>query len=285
VSVLRLTVHDDASGFAAAAESFLRQSEAEYSMIAAPVARMATAPNEDDAACYLATVHDAHDVVAVAFHGGSGGVLLTAAPNSAVVLIAQDLARRGREPTYAVGPLAACEGFARAWHQQTGQVHTVAFHLRHFELTGSPVFSTAPGSLRLPETDEHELIANWQIDFIKEAGLPDEGARVRRIFARRIERGLVRVWDHEGAVAFVGFGDGPDATARVAPVYTLPGFRGRGYASAMVGELTRELFAAGKRAIYLTTDVANPTSNAIYERIGFRPVADHYHFEFGKAPP
>ena len=118
--------------------------------------------------------------------------------------------------------------------------------------------------------------------FIEEVGLPDERARARRIVARRIERGLVRVWDHGGAVAFIGFGDGPAATARIAPVYTLPDFRGRGYASAMVGALSRELFAAGTRAIFLTTDVSNPTSNAIYQRIGFRPVADHYHFEFGK---
>jgi predicted GNAT family acetyltransferase len=52
----------------------------------------------------------------------------------------------------------------------------------------------------------------------------------------------------------------------------------------MVGELSRELFASGKRALFLTTDVANPTSNSIYQRIGFRPVADHFQFEFVAQP-
>jgi predicted GNAT family acetyltransferase len=200
-----------------------------------------------------------------------------------VALIARDLAQRGRTPKSAVGPLAACEAFARIWCEQTGESYRTAFRLRHFELTGNPVRSSAPGRLRLPEAREHDLLADWQVAFFDEVGLPDERARARRNIARRIERGLVRVWDDDGAVAFVGFGDSPAATARIAPVYTLPDFRGRGYASAMVGELSRELFAAGKRALFLTTDVSNPTSNAIYQRIGFRPVADHVHLEFGKS--
>ncbi len=283
MSELRLTVHADAADFLAVADAFLRAAEAENSIISAPASRMATTPNEEDAGAYFATVRAADSVVAAAFLGGSGGILLTTAPEPAVGLIARDLADRGTKPKNLVGPLAQCEAFARIWREQTGQAHTLAFHLRHFELTGSPVYTAAPGRLRLPEAGEHTLIADWLVAFFSEVGLSGEIARARRNIARRIERGYVRVWDHDGAVALVGFGDGPAATARIAPVYTLPDFRGRGYASAMVGELSRELFAAGTRAIFLTTDVANPTSNALYQRIGFRPVADHYHFEFGKA--
>jgi predicted GNAT family acetyltransferase len=98
---------------------------------------------------------------------------------------------------------------------------------------------------------------------------------------RRVERGTLRVWDDDGPVALAGFGT-PNAsapTARIAPVYTPPLLRGRGYGSALVASLCRELFGAGKRAIYLTTDVANPTSNGIYRSIGFRPTADHFHFD------
>ena len=121
-------------------------------MIAVPAARMVTAPNDDDPGIYLATVTDSDTVVAAALHGGSGGVLLTAAPQAAVRLIALDVAERGRTPTSAVGPLAACEAFARVWREQTGQAHTLRFHLRHFELTGDPVHVAAPGELRLPES-------------------------------------------------------------------------------------------------------------------------------------
>ena len=59
----------------------------------------------------------------------------------------------------------------------------------------------------------------------------------------------------------------------------MPAARGRGYATALVAALARALLAAGRRRLFLVTDVANPTSNAIYARIGFRPENDIYHFD------
>lgn len=264
----------------AIARPFLHIAEAENSVIAQPAARMATAPNEDDAGSYFASVSSEAGVMGAAFAGASGGVVITRAPDDAATLIANDLADRGRNLKSVVGPLPSCEAFARAWRQRTGRAHVLRVHLRHFELAGDPVVSPAPGILRLPEAREHTLIADWHVAFFDELGLPDDRARAQRNLARRIERGFVRLWDDGGAVAFVGFGQGDAETVRIAPVYTLPHFRGRGYASAMVGELARQLRRGGTRAIFLTTDVANPTSNGVYQRIGFRAVADHFHFDF-----
>ena len=53
--------------------------------------------------------------------------------------------------------------------------------------------------------------------------------------------------------------------------------------AAVVAALSRALLEGGKTAIFLTTDVANPTSNRIYRQIGCRAMADHYHFELVKA--
>jgi RimJ/RimL family protein N-acetyltransferase len=282
---MRLKVHENATQFIAVADAFLRSAEAEYSIIAGPAARMARAPNDDDAGSYLATVSAGGEVVAAALQGVSGGLVLTAAPDAAATLIAADLAGRGRRPNGVVGPLASCEGFARAWRERTGQAHVLRFHLRHFELTDPPPAPAVQGALRPPGADEAALLVAWEVAFASEAGLPDEPEKVRRNMVRRLERGHVRVWDDGGPVACCGFGEGAAQTARIGPVYTPPERRGRHYASAMVAQMARELFASGRRAIFLTTDVANPTSNGIYQRIGFRPVADHYHFDLiGSAP-
>jgi len=48
----------------------------------------------------------------------------------------------------------------------------------------------------------------------------------------------------------------------------------------MVAALARGLLDRGRHKLFLVTDLANPTSNAIYARIGFRPGNDHYHFDF-----
>ena len=61
---------------------------------------------------------------------------------------------------------------------------------------------------------------------------------------------------------------------RIGMVYTPPQFRGRGYASNCVAALTRRLLDSGRSFCFLFTDLANPTSNKIYQAIGYRHVCD-----------
>ena len=71
---------------------------------------------------------------------------------------------------------------------------------------------------------------------------------------------------------------------RIGPVYTPPEQRGNGYATALVAEQSAWLLAGGRRFCFLYTDLANPTSNAIYERIGYERVADAAAYIFGRSP-
>ena len=61
---------------------------------------------------------------------------------------------------------------------------------------------------------------------------------------------------------------------RVGYVYTPPAFRRRGYATATVFHLSQLLLESGRNFCCLYTDLANPTSNAIYARLGYRPLCD-----------
>ena len=70
---------------------------------------------------------------------------------------------------------------------------------------------------------------------------------------------------------------------RIGPVYTPPEFRGRGYASACVAAASQLQLDAGRRFCFLFADLSNPTSNHIYQEIGYEPVGDvdRYVFEAG----
>jgi hypothetical protein len=57
-------------------------------------------------------------------------------------------------------------------------------------------------------------------------------------------------------------------------VYTPPELRGNGYATALTAEVSQRLLDGGRTFCFLYTDAANPTSNAIYERIGYRKVCE-----------
>ena len=62
-------------------------------------------------------------------------------------------------------------------------------------------------------------------------------------------------------------------SARVGPVYTPPEQRGHGYGSAATAAATASILAEGSVPV-LFTDVANPTSNKIYQQLGYYPVED-----------
>ena len=69
---------------------------------------------------------------------------------------------------------------------------------------------------------------------------------------------------------------------RIALVYTPPEDRGRGYAAACVAALSQSLLDGGARFCFLTADLANPTSNRLYERVGYRHVGDYEDFRFSR---
>jgi predicted GNAT family acetyltransferase len=71
--------------------------------------------------------------------------------------------------------------------------------------------------------------------------------------------------------------------ARVGPVYTPPAQRGRGSAAGATAAVSQAALDAGAREVVLYTDLANPTSNALYERLGYAPVEDRVVLSFEPA--
>ncbi|WP_406125706.1 GNAT family N-acetyltransferase [Streptomyces canus] len=67
---------------------------------------------------------------------------------------------------------------------------------------------------------------------------------------------------------------------QVDPVYTPAPLRGRGYAGAVTAEVSRAALAGGAEDVVLFTDAANPTSNALYRRLGYVPVVDWTAYDF-----
>ena len=88
------------------------------------------------------------------------------------------------------------------------------------------------------------------------------------------------IWDDGGPVSLAGYGGTTPSGSRIGPVYTPPEHRGRGYGSAVTAAVTRDRLAAGRRFCFLYTDLSNPTSNKIYEAIGYRRVCESLEIAF-----
>jgi predicted GNAT family acetyltransferase len=139
------------------------------------------------------------------------------------------------------------------------------------------------GTARLAAGTDRDLLARWFGAFAREAGEPpreDEHAAV----TERLGYGGITLWEAGGVpVSVAGRTRAVAAMVRVGPVYTPPELRGHGYAGAVTVAVSQAALDAGIREVVLYTDLANPTSNALYQRLGYRPVEDRVVFSFTSA--
>lgn len=138
------------------------------------------------------------------------------------------------------------------------------------------------GSARLATRTDVELLASWFEAFTVEAfGALPAGFDAARVAEQSVRRSRPWLWtDSGGDPRSMAVGRSPaHGVARIGPVYTPPGQRGHGYGSAVTAAATQDVLAADAIPV-LYTDLANPTSNKIYRRLGYYPVEDRLHVEF-----
>jgi hypothetical protein len=271
--------HSDPDAFLAASAPMAARGEASASFFSGWAHAMKRTPPKAGERVYLATCRDG-EVFGAAIQRGAGPVVIGESDAEVAMAFADDLAPDLPLLQGVVGAPAGCEAFARRWQALTGRAHRLRVRLRQHTLTVVNDVPAAPGAARPAGEADVEWLIEGQIAFIVEVGIPDGPERVREILPERVERGQFRIWDDGGRVAYAAFNDAAPEFARIAPVYTPPACRGRGYATALVAAMSRELLERGKRKLFLTTDLANPTSNAIYARIGYRAENDDWHLDF-----
>ena len=185
-----------------------------------------------------------------------------------------------------LAPTAEAVRFAGRWTALTGQTsaRTVAERLFRLERVIPPT-RPASGSWRLARPTDRQRLADWLVAFSREA-LPDDppledplGAADRWMSSP--DR-FVYVWEDGGeVVSIAGAGGRTPNGIRISTVYTPPNLRRRGYASALTAAVSQDQLDRGRRFCFLFTDLANPTSNKIYQGIGYRPVCDFDLYRFG----
>ena len=281
--MLRVVRHTDPDAFLAAAAPIRARGLASASIFTSAAHTARRTPPAPDERMYFATCAG-NGVFGVAVQRDDGPLLVGASDAGAAVAFADDLAGEWPALKGVMGAHDAAYAFAARWREHTSAVPVLRVHLRQHVLTEVVDIPAAPGTARVAGEADLPWLADAQAAFLAEVGMPGTPERWHTWLPRRIARGEFRIWEDGGPVAFAGFNGAAPELARIAPVYTFPGRRHRGYATTLTAALARELLEGGKRSVFLTTDVTNPTSNAIYARIGFRPENDDYHFEF-VAPP
>lgn len=266
--------HPNAAAFLARAEDWLLLREAEHNLILGIAASVRDGATTYEPPHYFATIERAGEIVGCAFRTPPYKLGVTRMPADAAEALAADLAKLYRTLPAVLGPEDAVSAFAAAWTQRRDvRARTVA-HNRIYRL--ERVADDLPhvsGHMRTATLNDFRLVVSWIEQFHDEVELPHR--MTDRAYRNRIESGGISLWQDGDAVVSLAGSSGPTPHGiRVGPVYTPRELRGHGYATALVAELSRSLLAGGRQFCFLYTDLANPTSNRIYQRIGYEPAAD-----------
>jgi predicted GNAT family acetyltransferase len=279
---------DDAAVFLSEAEPLLLGDEPRHNLILGIAGTIRDSPEIYPLRSFWLGWHG--DEVAAAALRTPPYNLILAQPRSpeALAWLAESIS--GEELPGVVGAVPEVDVFAEKWAEHTGghprtHMRQGIYSLEHVE-PPRPV----PGSPRVATPEDRELVLRWWIAFGDE--VLREGNPGRENAESMVDHRLsstmrgVLLWEDEGEpVSLAGWGGATPNGIRVGPVYTPPELRGRGYASAVTADLSRRLldgrlFDGGRRFCFLYTDLDNPTSNAIYERIGYRRVAESAEIQF-----
>ncbi|SCK22734.1 GNAT family N-acetyltransferase [Streptomyces sp. WMMB 322] len=209
------------------------------------------------------------------------GLILTRLPDAAHRPLAEAYRRDRSWPAGVFGPEAAALGFAGTWAGVTGAGWSMRRRERLYRLGRLLPPAVPPnGSGRAAREADRALLVEWWAEFDRELARPHQHDPGRAV-EERLSYGGLTLWEDGGQpVALAGLSRTAAGMARIGPVFTPRRLRGRGYASAVTATVSRSALAAGVRDVLLFTDLANPTSNGLYQRIGYRKVADYAEVDF-----
>jgi len=191
-----------------------------------------------------------------------------------------------------VGAVPEVDRFAAAWATRHGRAATVVFDQRIYALRAVVAPPRTEGVLRLATVTDRDLVLDWFRAFSLEVLHPGDDDDDDERLARSVDARLrssdagIGLWELDGrTVSLAGFGGPTPNGIRIGPVYTPVELRGRGYGTAVTAAVSQMMLRRGHRFCFLYTDLANPTSNAIYMRIGYEPVCDSREIAFAPRAP
>lgn len=217
-------------------------------------------------------------------------VLADAAGEEALVALAAAVRGSGLPVPGVVGNRPTVDRFNVLWGSLADVVPRLRMGQGVFALEQVQPVAAAPGRARRADPADRPLVLDWMVEFNAEAlpGNPDLVEHRERMVDHRLnpatEDAGFWLWEAGGtAVSLVGYGGPFPGGARVGPVYTPPEYRRRGYGTSLVAAVSGWLLGHGRRRCFLYTDLANPTSNSIYRKIGYRQVAESAEYAYEPA--
>jgi len=178
--------------------------------------------------------------------------------------------------------LAEC--FAEIYSTAHGMEYLIDRNQRIYELTEVSDKIENIGKLRPIREQDLSFLPYWIENFYSDCfgGSPEISADFNRYSGEVKRRVYVLEDNNNTAVCIAKITREMQNVCGIGLVYTPPYFRGKGYATSCVAQISKIALERGFSKCVLYTDLANPTSNSIYQKIGYNPICDSLVIKFKK---
>ena len=273
--------HDSPASLLAHGGELLRQAEAQNNLILGICAHAEQNRAVEAAPPWWLTIENGGTVSGVTVMTPPYSLVISPMVDAAIQSLAGFLQDADAPIPGVAGPSAAASAFAEVWSRATGQSPTLQMDQRLYACERvEPIRRPAAGSA-WPNRTTPNYWRHGAVNSKLRLGGKTMSPRAKDMMQRQIAAGSVFVWDDGRPVSCAAFARETENGVAVNFVFTPRELRGRGYATSCVAALTQRLLDRGKIFCCLYTDLANPTSNGIYQRIGYRPVCDAQVWKFG----
>ncbi len=280
---MRFNHWKDASGFLDRCGPFLFAEEARNNLIIG-VARNAAAHLGGDAEPFFAVAENSGAVVGAAAMTPPFALVLTECPEEALSGLVTLLDGQQASVRDVVGPVGTVSAFVRKFClAHTDTAYRTEKRMRIYRLDSVRQRERSPGGrMRPAEPGDLDLLIEYGKDFYRMAH--EEHFDAEAVITSAMREGRLFLWEVSEPVSMAAWvRDTPHGKA-IALVYTPENRRRQGYASALVAAVSRRALDEGKRYCCLYADLDNPTTNHIYQEIGYRPVEDALHIVLEPLP-
>lgn len=269
-----VVAHPDAASFLSRARAWLMEREDEHNLLLGLAAMLSGTPPAPGPDGYLFVTVEADGAVSgAAFRTPPHKVGVTRMPLAAADGVARALAHRYDHVPAVFGHGDVAEAVAAAWVRLRGGTARTGLPQRIYRLDSVTFPEGVPGTMRAATEADLPTVHLWGEGFAEDAGRAFATAPETR--ARWVAGGGLFLWEDGGGPVSMALATGrTEHGVRIGYVYTPGEHRGRGYASALTAALSQKELDAGARFCVLYTDLTNPISNRIYQRLGYRPLHD-----------
>lgn len=271
---LRVLRHADAESFLSCAEPWLLKAEAQNNLILGLAHSLRAEPSSNRARPWLLSIQEGNSVIGCALRTPPRALLVSQMEAAAVDALIHSLRAELPSLPGVIGPEPSAGALAAQWSRLQQRPSRARMRQRFYVLrrirTDLPA---TPGRLRQATSSDLRQVADWVAQFTEEAATGDSDDPLE-VAERVIGRGQLYFWQISNPVSMAAWTGATPSGRRVGFVFTPAAERRRGYASACVAALSSTILSMGDSYCCLYADLANPTSNAIYARIGYEPLYD-----------